>query len=254
MLAERGFEVAVTDIDATAAEHAAEAIATGAWPMQLDVTDAAACDRAAREVVARAGSLDVWVNNAGILITGRVHEQDPSAHRAMLEVNAFGTFNGTLAALAVMRPAGRGHVINVVSLAGIVAAPGEVAYAASKHAAIAFSIGALSDLRRSGEKGIDISAICPDGIWSPMLEDKLEDPDAAASFSGAMLTPERVAARIEGLLDHPRPVVTIPRWRGLMVRVFDAFPGLAVRLVPLVMSDARRRQRRFKRRLERQAP
>lgn len=163
MLAQRDYEVAVTDIDEAAAKRAAEAIATGAWPLALDVTDAAACDAAAAQVAERSGSLDVWVNNAGILLTGVVHEQDRGAHRAMLDVNAIGTFNGTLAALAVMRHAGRGHVINVVSLAGLIAAPGEVGYAASKHAAIAFSIGTLADLRRTGVKGIDVSAICPDG-------------------------------------------------------------------------------------------
>ncbi|MDP9187816.1 MAG: SDR family NAD(P)-dependent oxidoreductase [Actinomycetota bacterium] len=253
MLAQRDYEVAVTDVDRAAAERAAGAIGTGAWPLALDVTDAAACDAAAAAVATRSGALDVWVNNAGILLPGLVHEQDPGAHRAMLDVNTLGTFNGTLAALAVMRPAGRGHVINVVSLAGLVAAPGEVAYAASKHAAIAFSIGTLSDLRRAGIKGIDVSAICPDGIWSPMLEDKLSDPDAAASFSGTMLTPGKVAARVEGLLEKPRPVVTIPRWRGATVRLFDAFPRLTLPLVPLVMADARRRQARFKRKLERQS-
>jgi hypothetical protein len=87
-----------------------------------------------------------------------------------------------------------------------------------------------------------------------MLEDKLDDPDAAASFSGVMLTPERVAGRISSLLDSPRPVVTIPRWRGAFVRFFDAFPSLATRLIPFVMKDARRRQGRFKRKLERQTP
>jgi NAD(P)-dependent dehydrogenase (short-subunit alcohol dehydrogenase family) len=252
MLAGRGYEVAVTDVDGEAAEHAATAIGSGAWPLQLDVTDAAACSAGAASVRERSGSLDVWVNNAGILITGLVHEQDPDAQRAMLDVNAVGTFNGTRAALEGMRPAGRGHIVNVVSLAGLVAAPGEVAYAASKHAAIAYSIGTQIDLRRAGIKGIDVSAICPDGIWSPMLEDKLDDPDAAASFSGTMLTPDRVAARIGDLIDRPRPVVTIPRWRGAVVRLFDAFPGLALRLLPVVMADARRRQRTFKRRLERQ--
>ena len=194
------------------------------------------------------------MNNAGVLLPGLVYEQDPAAHRAMLDVNAIGTFNGTRAALERDAPRGPGHVINVISLAGLVAAPGEVAYAASKHAAIAFSIGTLSDLRRSGVRGIDVSAICPDGIWSPMLEDKLDDPDAAASFSGTMLTPGRVAERVGGLLDSPRPVVAVPRWRGAFVRFFDAFPRLAIRLIPLVMKDARRRQARFKRKLERQSP
>ena len=218
------------------------------------MTDAEACAAAAGDVVSRGGALDVWINNAGVLIPGVVYEQDPGAHRAMLDVNAVGTFNGTRAALDVMLPAGAGHVINVISLAGLVAAPGEVAYGASKHAAMAYTIGTLADLRRSGVMGIDVSAVCPDGIWSPMLKDKLDDPDAAASFSGVMLTPERVADRVSELLDSPRPVVTIPRWRGAFVRFFDAFPGLATRLIPLVMKDARRRQARFKRRLERQAP
>ena len=71
MLAGRGYEVAVTDVDARRGRRAAEAIGAGAWSLGLDVTDAEACAAAAREVVARAGSLDVWVNNAGILITGR---------------------------------------------------------------------------------------------------------------------------------------------------------------------------------------
>lgn len=254
MLAVRGYEVAVTDVDGAAAEHAAEAIGSNAWAQQLDVTDGDACLEAARRVVSRCGALDVWVNNAGVLIPGVVYEQDPAAHRTMLDVNAVGTFNGTRAALDAMLPSGLGHVINVISLAGLVAAPGEVAYGASKHAAMAYSLGTLYDLRRSGVKGIDVSAICPDGIWSPMLEDKLDDPDAAASFSGTMLTPAKVAERVSGLLDSPRPVVAIPRWRGVLVRFMDAYPGLGIRLLPLVMKDARRRQARFKRRLERQSP
>lgn len=253
MLATRGYGVSVTDVDGDAAGRAAVAIGSGSTGAALDVTDPDACAAAAQEVVSRSGSLDVWVNNAGVLMPGVVYEQDPALHRTMLDVNAVGTFNGTRAALDAMLPAGRGHIVNVISLAGLVAAPGEVAYGASKHAAMAYTIGTLADLRRSGVKGIHVSAVCPDGIWSPMLEDKLDDPDAAASFSGTMLSPEKVAARVGGLLDKPKPLVTIPRWRGAFVRVFDAFPSLAVRMTPLVMADARRRQARFKKRLGRQS-
>jgi hypothetical protein len=52
------------------------------------------------------------------------------------------------------------------------------------------------------------------------------------------------------LLDRPRPVLAIPRWRGVFVRLFDAFPGLAVRIMPMFLADARRRQGRWKRRIE----
>jgi NAD(P)-dependent dehydrogenase (short-subunit alcohol dehydrogenase family) len=214
------------------------------------VRDPEACHAAAALTVERGGSLDVWVNNAGILVTGHVWEHDPETRRAVFEVNTLGTINGTLVALELMRPAGRGHVVNVVSLAGLGAPPGEALYSATKHSAIAFSLGTLADLRRAGFKEIHVSAVCPDGIWTPMISDRLDDPDGAPSFSGRLLRAEAVAAKVAGLLDHPRPVLAIPRWRGLSVRFFDAFPGLTIRILPLWLADARRRQRRWKRRIE----
>lgn len=250
VLAGRGLTVHLTDVDEAAAIAAAAEIGRDAWASSLDVRDPAACASAAAQTVERTGSLDVWVNNAGILVTGLTWEHDADTRRNVVDVNALGTFNGTVAALGAMRTAGRGHIINVISLAGLVAAPGEALYAASKHAAIAFTLGTLADLRRTGIKDIHVSALCPDGIWTPMLADKLDDPDAAPSFSGHLMNAEQVAAKVEPLLDRPRAVTTIPRWRGAFVRAFDLFPGLAARLVGLAMADARRRQRHWKKRIE----
>ena len=249
-LAERGLAVYVTDVDAAAAEKVAREIGGRATGSVLDVRDEAACRALASSAVERDGSLEVWVNNAGVLLTGIAWEQTDEMRRLMIEINTFGTMNGTVAALEPMMAAGSGHIINVISLAGLVAAPGEVSYGASKHAAIAFTLGTQMDLRRSGIKGIHLSAVCPDGIFTPMLADKLDDPDAAGSFSGTLLTPEQVAPKIAALLDRPRPVLTIPRWRGAVLRFFDAFPSLALRLVPWLLRDARRRQARYKRKIE----
>ncbi|MGH2926073.1 MAG: SDR family NAD(P)-dependent oxidoreductase [Solirubrobacterales bacterium] len=249
-LAARGVTVHVTDVDADAADSAARGLGGGAFGSALDVRDFEACRAAAVATIERAGSLDVWVNNAGVLVTGHVWEHEEETRRLLFEVNTLGTINGTLAALEPMRRAGRGQVINIVSLAGLAAPPGEALYAATKHGSIAFSLGALADLRRAGYGAISVSAVCPDGIWTPMIADKLDDPDAAPSFSGQLLRPEVVAAEVAGLLDRPRPVLAIPRWRGVFVRLFDAFPGLATRLLPLWMADARRRQRAWKRRIE----
>jgi NAD(P)-dependent dehydrogenase (short-subunit alcohol dehydrogenase family) len=248
-LADCGFLVHATDLDAGAAARTAAEIGTGARSAQLDVRDEAAC-RALAEAVTRGGALDLWVNNAGVLFTGPSWAQDETARRTMLEVNALGTMNGTVAALEPMVAAGRGHVINVVSLAGLVAAPGEVAYSASKHAAMAFTLGTLFDLRRAGVEGVTLSAVCPDGIWTPMLEDKLDDPEAAGSFSGQLLTPAQVAAEVGKLTERPRPILILPRWRGPLLRLFDLFPRLGLRLLPWVMRDARRKQRRYKKLIE----
>jgi NAD(P)-dependent dehydrogenase (short-subunit alcohol dehydrogenase family) len=248
--AARGYEVTLADVDEEAASAVAHGIGERATPLKLDVADPQACRAAAEQVIERSGSLDVWVNNAGILITGFAFEQEIEIHRRMLEVNAIGTFNGTLAALEKMREARRGQVINVVSLAGLAAATGLTGYSASKHAAMAFSLGTLADLRRAGYDQIHISTVCPDGVWTPMIMDKLDDPDDALSFSGVMLMPDQVAERVEGLLDKPKPVLAIPAWRGRFARFFANHPSLSVRLTPLLMRDATRRQRRFKKKVE----
>ncbi len=248
-LASRGFLVNVTDVDVDAAARTAAEIGAGGTSTALDVRDEAAC-RAAAETAARSGSLDVWVNNAGILFSGLPWEQNADMRRAMLEVNTIGTMNGTLAALDTMIPAGRGHVINIVSLAGLIAAPGEVSYSASKHAAMAFTLGTLFDLRRAGISGVELSAVCPDGIWTPMLESRLDDPEVAASFGGQLLQPEEVAREVGKLTERPRPLVVIPRWRGPLLRVFDALPRLTLRLLPLLLRDSLRKQRRYKRLIE----
>jgi NAD(P)-dependent dehydrogenase (short-subunit alcohol dehydrogenase family) len=246
----RGFLVHVTDIDSDAAARTANEIGAGARSAALDVRDEDACRALAAEAAARGGTLDVWVNNAGVLMTGLSWEQDEATRRTMLEINALGTMNGTVAALEPMLATGQGHVINVVSLAGIVAAPGEVNYSASKHAAMAFTLGTLFDLRRAGIEGVELSAVCPDGIWTPMLEDKLDDPDAAGSFSGHLLTPEQVAREVGKLIERPRPILILPRWRGLQLRLLDLFPRLTLRLLPWAMRDARRKQRRYKKLIE----
>ncbi|HSS77887.1 MAG TPA: SDR family oxidoreductase [Thermoanaerobaculia bacterium] len=248
-LSRRSYLVHVTDVDAEAAARTAAEIGEGAESAGLDVRDEAAC-RALAGAVAEAGSLDLWVNNAGVLSTGASWEVDEPSRTAMLSINAAGTMNATVAALAQMVPAGRGHVINVVSLAGVIAAPGEVAYSASKHAALAFTVGTLFDLRRDGHDEIELSAVCPDGAWTPMLADRLDDLDAAGSFSGKLLTAEQVAREVGKLTERPRPLLFIPRWRGAMLRLLSLSPRLTIRLLPLLLRDARRKQRRYKRLIE----
>ncbi len=243
----RGLQVAIADVDEGSAAATAEELGDRAWPLPLDVSDAEACRSAASQVVERSGSLDVWVNNAGVLVTGPAYEQTVDDFRRLIEVNYLGTVNGTLAAIARMR-AGGGHVINVISLAGLATASGIVGYSASKHAAMSFSVGTLADLRRGGIKDIHISTVCPDGVWTDMVD--VDDPEDALSFSGVMFMPQQIAERVEKLLDRPEPVLAIPRWRGRFARFIAGHPRLLVGLTPLVMRDALRRQRSMKKKVE----
>jgi NAD(P)-dependent dehydrogenase (short-subunit alcohol dehydrogenase family) len=246
LLVERGHQVLVTDVDPASARATAAELGPQASARTLDVRDGKQVARARDEIVERAGRLDVWVNNAGVLVTGPAWDQDEATRRLMLEVNTLGTINGTVAAIEAMRVNG-GHIVNVVSLAGITAVPGEAVYAASKHASIGFSLSTLADLRLAGVTNIDISCVCPDGIWTPMLHDKLNDRGGALSFSGKLLQPEQVVRAIATVLDKPRPVTALPRWRGVQARLADALPRLAIAAAPLVVARGRRAQRRLAR-------
>jgi short-subunit dehydrogenase len=245
LLADRGHRVLVTDVDPSAAQAVADEIGRGASALAVDVREQAQVEAARDTIVEQAGSLEVWVNNAGVLITGPAWEQDAATRRLMIEVNTLGTINGTVAALAPMRAAGAGHVVNIVSLAGLTAVAGEAVYAASKHAVLGFSLSTVADLKVAGIKNIDISCVCPDGIWTPMLHDKLEDPASALSFSGRLLQPDEVVDAVRKVLDKPHLVTAVPAWRGVQARLADAIPRFGLLAVPLVIAQGRRAQRKL---------
>jgi short-subunit dehydrogenase len=250
MLAARGFTVHLTDLDEDTVGRAAAELRGAAFGSVLDVRDEEACRAVARATAERAGSLSVWINNASVLWAGLSWEQEEAGRRTAFEVNALGTINGTIAALELMRSAGRGHILNVVSLAGLVPAPGEVLYSATKHAALAFSVGTRLDLRRAGVEDVEISCLCPDGIWTPMITGSLEDPHSAASFSGKMLTPHEVAEQAARLLDRPVPVLSVPRRRGALARSLALWPRILERSARPLLALGRLRQRRLKRRVD----
>ncbi|MFI7361069.1 SDR family oxidoreductase [Streptomyces sp. NPDC050149] len=245
LLVARGHQVLVTDVDPASAQATADELGDRATALAVDVRDHAQVEAARDAIVARAGRLDVWVNNAGVLVTGPAWEQDAATRRLMIEVNSLGTINGTVAAIGAMRGTGGGHVVNIVSLAGLTAVAGEAVYAASKHAAIGFSLSTMADLKVAGVRDIDISCVCPDGIWTPMLHDKLNDPGCALSFSGKLLQPEEVVKAVGKVLDKPRPVTTLPGWRGLVARLADMAPGFGLAVVSLVVAQGRRTQKRL---------
>src|SRR5699024_4076566 len=103
LLADRGYLVMVTDLSGEAATAAAAELGGGGLRAEVDLRDRAQVERARDELIAAAGSLQVWVNNAGVLVTGPAWEQSEEQHKLHLDVNTLGTINGTVAAIDVMR-------------------------------------------------------------------------------------------------------------------------------------------------------
>ncbi|MGH3761429.1 SDR family oxidoreductase [Actinophytocola sp.] len=127
LFAERGARVFAT----SRGQHPDEG---GVEMLRLDVRSAESVRRCVDEVLARAGQLDVLVNNAGVMQEGFVEETSDADAAAVMDANFFGTVRVTHAVLPGMRERRRGRIINVGSLAAWVGEPGEGFYAASKAA------------------------------------------------------------------------------------------------------------------------
>lgn len=248
-LGEMGYTVHVTDVDPALAETVAVEVGGGAFASTYDVRDAQAARDLAALTVEKAGSLELWVNNAGVLFTGPMWEQPQETRQLMYDINILGTSHGMAAALAVMNEAKRGHIINIVSLAGLSAVPGEAVYSATKHAVMGLSVSTMLDLRIAGLKDVNVSCICPDGMWTPMLYDKLDDPGASMSFSGVLLQPSDVADVVAKVVRRPKAVTPVPAWRGTMARAFDLSPRMTLLGGPLVVKGAQKSQRKLRKRL-----
>jgi short-subunit dehydrogenase len=195
----------------------------------LDVTDPAACRALADELRPR-----VWVNNAGVLGAGDAATQPDEIIERVVRVNLLGVIHGTRAAVGSMRAHDGGHVVTIASLASWVPVPGEAVYAATKAGVLSFTLGLQAELTAAGVRDVRLTAICPDGMLTPMLSDVLEEDGLALSFSAPRLVePAEVAERVVEVLERPRLVSSVPRWRGAQVRLMSGMPDLMLRAAPL---------------------
>lgn len=244
-LAERGAVVAVSDVDPELAERAAHGIGRGAFAAPADVRDPSAVRSVADQAAAR-GRLAVWVNNAGVLRTGKAWEQDDDAVELMAATNLMGVIHGSRAAVERMRASGGGRILNVASLAALAPAAGYAVYSATKHGVLAFSIALQAELREEGAP-IEVRSLCPDGIATDMLRERAHDPHAAMSWSGTRLrSADEVAERALQLLYAGRLVASVPRWRGALARSLALTPRLGIRLTPTLRRIGERNRRRWR--------
>ena len=132
------------------------------------------------ETIAEFGGIDVLVNNAGIQHVSPIEEFPVEKFEAIIALNLASAWHTTRAAFASMKAQGFGRVINVASAHGLVASPFKSAYVAAKHGVI----GLTKTVALEGaEHGITCNAICPGYVWTPLVENQIDDTAKARSIS-----------------------------------------------------------------------
>jgi NAD(P)-dependent dehydrogenase (short-subunit alcohol dehydrogenase family) len=212
-LAEAGASVVLTDMNGEAAERAAARVA-GSTAMALDVTDARAVDRAAADIAARMGRVDILVANAGIaksFVPAEVMDDD--TWTSVLDVNLNGAFWCARAFGRIMLAQGRGAIVAVGSMSGdIVNRPQEqVQYNASK-AAVHHMVRSLA--AEWAARGVRVNAVAPTYILTELTQPFLDArPDLNAAWTGhtpmgRLGRPDEIASVIHFLASDAASLMT----------------------------------------------
>jgi NAD(P)-dependent dehydrogenase (short-subunit alcohol dehydrogenase family) len=176
LFAKQGATVAVGDINDAGAKGVADEIGTAggsALPLHLDVTSRESAREAVAAIVGRTGRLDILVNNAGIGMVGNLTETEPEDFERLMDVNAYGVYHCSQAAVNQMlaqEPRG-GAIVNIASVAGQVAVARRFAYGTTKGAVISMTQSVAMDYI---DKGIRCNCICPGTVESPFVEAYLQ--------------------------------------------------------------------------------
>ncbi|GAB2498660.1 SDR family NAD(P)-dependent oxidoreductase [Arenimonas alkanexedens] len=166
--ARAGDRVACVDVDAARAELTRAALpGNGHLTMAANVASDDAMEQVHETVAREWGGLDVLVNNAGIATGGAMVETTMAEWHNVLAINLLGVVRGCRLFLPGMIAAGRGHVINTASYAGLAGAPSIMSYGVTKASVVALSEQLRAEMHG---KGIKVSVLCPGFFRTNLLE------------------------------------------------------------------------------------
>jgi NAD(P)-dependent dehydrogenase (short-subunit alcohol dehydrogenase family) len=182
VLAGRGYRVAILDLqEASETVKAIEAAGGEAMSYRGDVAQEAVVEDFVQRVLATFGRADVLVNNAGISLISPAEDTDAAEFRKVIEINLVAPFLLAKAFGKKMLEAGSGSIVNVASVAGLVAVADRAAYNASKHGLIGLTRTLAAEW---GGHGVRVNAVCPGWVKTEMDE----ADQAGGSYTDADIT------------------------------------------------------------------
>lgn len=197
-LGEAGARVVVADLKAPQAEKVAERLkesGAAALALSLDVGDEKQVQDALKRARDWHGQLDIVVNNAGTDVTLSVEELQVSDWDRVLRTNLRGPFLMSKFAFPIMRQAGRGHIVNIVSTAARRTWANASAYHASKWGLLGLSHALHVEGRKNG---IKVTAVIAGGMRTAFILERFPDVDP-----GVLQDPRNVAETVRFVLTQP---------------------------------------------------
>ena len=153
-LVRKGAKVAIGDLDVELAQKTAAELGGDTLALELDVTRRDSFEGFLDQVEERLGSLDVLVNNAGIMPIGDFVEESDRTAQMMVDINVHGVLYGMKLALPGMQRRNSGHIVNIASQAGKAGFPGGATYCGTKHFVVGASEAVRQEVRETEHRGL----------------------------------------------------------------------------------------------------
>jgi len=179
--------VVVADVNAAAAVQVAEEI--GGTAITTDVSREADIVRLVKDTIAQHGGIDLFCSNAGIAVNGDADTAD-AVWTQCWGVNVMAHVYAARAVVPHMLERGSGYLLQTVSAAGLLTHPQSATYAVTKHASLAFAEWLSMTY---GDRGITVSALCPQGVRTDMLHRAEAQGTRRSYLIDSALEPEEVA-------------------------------------------------------------
>lgn len=164
-----GAKVVITDILTDKGQALADELGDNALFIQHDVTKAADWDRVIQETENKFGPVNILINNAGIGFVKLIEDMTEEEYRMEIDINQVSIFLGMKAVLPSMKKTEKGSIVNISSVAGLIALPQYVAYSGSKFAVRGMTKVAALEF---AEYGIRVNSVHPGLIDTPMTQDE----------------------------------------------------------------------------------
>lgn len=175
----------------------------------FDVTDAVSVQAGVAQAIDRFGDIGVLVNAAGEAPSAPFERTDPALWSRVIGINLTGTYLVTQAALASVRRAGRGRIVNVASTAGLTGYAYVSAYCASKHGVIGLTRALALELARTD---VTVNAVCPGYTDTPLLAGAVETITGKTGRSADEARATLARANPQGRLVSPQEVADTVLW------------------------------------------
>jgi len=211
--AKAGAHVAIGDIDTELAQKAASKF--GGYGGYLDVRDPLAFIDFIHASEEALGPIDILVNNAGIMPMGAFLEETQAISDTQIDINLRGVIHGMKAVLPGMQVRGRGHIVNVASLAGKFPIPGASVYCATKYAVVGLTAAMRQELR---DTPIGISVVMPSKVRTELSSGTGDDVPIPT------VNPEDVAQAILDAVRHNLAEIAVPRYMTTAPAAYGLVP------------------------------